>query len=307
MTWTGSIPRALLRGFRRTANRAQPPSPGTRPPGVSHRQGLWAGVTGSRRRTRTRKELKPHDQEARPRRDLRTRGLCCRVRGPTSRWWIAARFTVLSLSGIALEISSERKASTRSRLKWTKASDRRHLLDPVTRVRANSASFRQCKITSLRTLKHFRTTHPASSPQGFGGSSCTHQPLISSNWSPSPRDDGNMTALEGCCAKAPLDSLDPLGRFLGLHTASMVEHMFDRAKAIGIIEADQCACSGCSGRLTAADLSPNGWRHCQACRCAWKVERLASQGYACHIGNPALGPPHSRSELVRVSRPGSPA
>ena len=59
--------------------------------------------------------------------------------------------------------------------------------------------------------------------------------------------------------------------------------MFDRAKAISLIEGDCCACPGCPGQLTDADRSPRAWRHCQRCRCAWKIETVYAATYASRI------------------------
>jgi hypothetical protein len=62
--------------------------------------------------------------------------------------------------------------------------------------------------------------------------------------------------------------------------------MFDRDQAIATIEAGGCACPGCRGQLSASELSPHGWRQCQSCRCAWKVEAINGTVYASHIEGP---------------------
>jgi hypothetical protein len=75
--------------------------------------------------------------------------------------------------------------------------------------------------------------------------------------------------------------------------------MFDREKAIATIEADQCPCPGCSGRLTEARLSARGWRHCRVCRCGWKVEEIGKQRYAASIKGPLHTQP--RQPLRRLT------
>jgi hypothetical protein len=67
--------------------------------------------------------------------------------------------------------------------------------------------------------------------------------------------------------------------------------MFDREKAIATIEAGGCACPGCRGQLTAADLSPGGWAFCGVCRCAWKIQETGAQQYATSIHAPIHTPP----------------
>ena len=66
----------------------------------------------------------------------------------------------------------------------------------------------------------------------------------------------------------------------------IIELMFDRERAIAVLNADRCACPGCKGSLTDHDLSPRGWRHCQSCRCAWKVAAIDGQTYATAIHSP---------------------
>jgi hypothetical protein len=75
--------------------------------------------------------------------------------------------------------------------------------------------------------------------------------------------------------------------------------MFVREQAIAEIERDRCACPGCRGELTAANLSPRGWRHCQACRCAWKIEVIYAVTYASRIA----GAVHPLPRPVVDSRP----
>ena len=69
--------------------------------------------------------------------------------------------------------------------------------------------------------------------------------------------------------------------------------MFVRERSIAAIEAGACACLGCKGVLTDASLSARGWRHCKACRCAWKVNMINGTNYACHIE----GPMHTRPRV----------
>lgn len=66
--------------------------------------------------------------------------------------------------------------------------------------------------------------------------------------------------------------------------------MFDREQAIATINAGNCACPGCRGELSAAELSPGGWRHCKVCRCAWKVEEINRTVYAASIKGPLHTP-----------------
>jgi hypothetical protein len=66
--------------------------------------------------------------------------------------------------------------------------------------------------------------------------------------------------------------------------------MFDREKAIATIKAGNCSCPGCLGQFLDADLSPRGWRHCQVCRCAWKVEDINGTVYAASIKGPMHTP-----------------
>jgi hypothetical protein len=67
--------------------------------------------------------------------------------------------------------------------------------------------------------------------------------------------------------------------------------MFDRERAIATIEAGRCGCAGCRGELADGNLSPRGWRHCQVCRCAWKVEAINGTNYAASIKGPQHTPP----------------
>jgi len=59
--------------------------------------------------------------------------------------------------------------------------------------------------------------------------------------------------------------------------------MFDRIKALKRIESRSCACSGCTGRLTEAALSPGGWGFCRICHCAWKGSAIDGHEYATTI------------------------
>ncbi len=65
--------------------------------------------------------------------------------------------------------------------------------------------------------------------------------------------------------------------------------MFDRAKALTLVDAGLCACDNCGGTLTDAALSRGAWRFCRVCRCAWKVTKIDRQEYAAAIHVP----PHS--------------
>jgi hypothetical protein len=75
-----------------------------------------------------------------------------------------------------------------------------------------------------------------------------------------------------------------------VYTLTLAEPMFDRAQVIATIETGRCACPGCRGELTVAGLSPRGWRHCQACRCAWKAEAINGTVYAISLKGPQHTP-----------------
>lgn len=59
--------------------------------------------------------------------------------------------------------------------------------------------------------------------------------------------------------------------------------MFDRERAIAVIEAGGCACPSCRGRLTDPASSRTGWGFCQVCRCAWQVQTINGTRYATSI------------------------
>lgn len=58
-----------------------------------------------------------------------------------------------------------------------------------------------------------------------------------------------------------------------------------REHQVEILEAGRCGCPGCSGTLTDPDKSPGGWRFCQVCGCAWKVQDLSGTRYAANVAN----------------------
>jgi hypothetical protein len=58
------------------------------------------------------------------------------------------------------------------------------------------------------------------------------------------------------------------------------KQMFEATQALHRIESGACACEGCTGPLTAAALSPGGWRFCRECRCAWRVSAIDGHDYA---------------------------
>src|SRR5450759_2246817 len=64
------------------------------------------------------------------------------------------------------------------------------------------------------------------------------------------------------------------------------ERMFDRATALARIDANICACPGCSGELTDSARSRGGWRFCRICHCAWKISTIDRQDYATAIHSP---------------------
>jgi hypothetical protein len=66
--------------------------------------------------------------------------------------------------------------------------------------------------------------------------------------------------------------------------------MFDRAAALGRLQAGKCACGDCPGELTDAALSQGDWRFCRNCRCAWKVSTINGQAYATSIHAPLHAP-----------------
>ncbi|HZV52244.1 MAG TPA: hypothetical protein VFD49_21075 [Candidatus Dormibacteraeota bacterium] len=53
-------------------------------------------------------------------------------------------------------------------------------------------------------------------------------------------------------------------------------------QAVEVIRELRCPCPECSRagfRLTDPRLSPNGWRHCRHCRCAWRLVRYRGRWY----------------------------
>jgi hypothetical protein len=101
------------------------------------------------------------------------------------------------------------------------------------------------------------------------------------------RCDHTLRALPTCMGAANLDGAGAACvTEYPLTSWATIEPMFDRSRAVSRIDASQCACDACNGRLTDASLSPGNWRFCRICRCAWKVSVIDHQTYATAIHSP---------------------
>ena len=69
--------------------------------------------------------------------------------------------------------------------------------------------------------------------------------------------------------------------------------MFERLAAIRSIQAGNCACERCPGRLSDVALSKGGWSFCHVCRCAWQVAAPDGHEYAATVPSDLHRPPPS--------------
>ncbi len=81
------------------------------------------------------------------------------------------------------------------------------------------------------------------------------------------------------------------------HGSAKIVRMFDRTRAVAQVEAGDCACTGCRGKLSNAALSQGRWRFCRVCRCAWKVSAIDGQTYATAIHSSAHAIQTKESEM----------